>query len=229
MLQPSVFFSLLLLLCTTAAHAQAHLKVNKHTVAYDSMGGKHPYKTWKNLRDQGYGVRAEHVNDPKTRWVLYKMSEAQKERWTMQKPAVAPPKKGDPFKPFATTDLNGNAINIADATDNVFVINFWFINCSPCRKEMPSLNKLVKDYEGDNKVQFYAIALDAAPELQKFLNETSFLYSIIPDGRKLAHERGIDGYPTNLVVKNGVILYAESGWGIGYTAALRKAVKAALQ
>jgi len=43
---------------------------------------------------------------------------------------------------FLLSDLNGNKVSLADQRGKVVFLNFWATWCPPCRKEMPSMEKL---------------------------------------------------------------------------------------
>ena len=60
---------------------------------------------------------------------------------------------GKSFGKFKTTDMNGNKINTQDLKGKTIVMNFWFINCPPCRTEIPHLNKLVDKYKMQRKLK----------------------------------------------------------------------------
>ena len=53
-------------------------------------------------------------------------------------------------------------------------MNFWFINCPPCRAEIPELNKLVDSFKTNDKVVFIAVALDDKQSLETFLEQSPF-------------------------------------------------------
>ena len=44
-------------------------------------------------------------------------------------------------------DINGNEVDILKENNNLLLINFWATWCSPCIKEMPSLNKLQSKFD----------------------------------------------------------------------------------
>jgi len=51
-------------------------------------------------------------------------------------------------KPVSTLifeDFSGKKINLSDYSGKLLVINFWATWCAPCKKEMPSLDKLQED------------------------------------------------------------------------------------
>mgnify|MGYP001189416789 FL=1 len=52
-----------------------------------------------------------------------------------------------PISPIIFTDFSGNEINLGDYHGKLVVINFWAIWCAPCKREMPSLDRL---YQSDD-------------------------------------------------------------------------------
>lgn len=54
-------------------------------------------------------------------------------------------------------------------SDTVYVINFWATWCGPCRRELPNMEKIHKDYSGQ-KVKVLLVSLDF-PNQQKSLQQ----------------------------------------------------------
>lgn len=54
-------------------------------------------------------------------------------------------------------------------SDTVYVINFWATWCGPCRRELPNMEKIHKDYSG-KKVRVLLVSLDF-PNQQKGLQQ----------------------------------------------------------
>ena len=50
-----------------------------------------------------------------------------------------------PISSLIFEDFSGNEINLKDYQGKLVLINFWATWCSPCKKEMPSLDVLYKD------------------------------------------------------------------------------------
>ncbi len=59
------------------------------------------------------------------------------------------------------TTMEGREITIAQMKGHPLVLNFWATWCPPCVKEMPSLDKIAKDYEAQGLVVVVA-SLDAS-------------------------------------------------------------------
>jgi thiol-disulfide isomerase/thioredoxin len=107
--------------------------------------------------------------------------------------------------------------NQKDLVGKVVVLNFWFINCPPCRREMPELNELVEHYKAEKDVVFLAVALDMRYAIQEFLKTSPFNYNIIDNGRFIAGKYGINLFPTHVVVdRQGKILFHTSGYAHEY-------------
>ena len=85
----------------------------------------------------------------------------------------------------------------------VTVVNFWATWCPPCRKEMPSIDRLRADIAGDD-MEVVAIAIDRA-SVQKiedfFLSiEASNLKIYRDPTLRLATEAGVLGMPITIIL-----------------------------
>jgi thiol-disulfide isomerase/thioredoxin len=70
-------------------------------------------------------------------------------------------------------DAEGRDRTLADWRGKVVLLNLWATWCLPCRKEMPSLDRLQKEM-GSDKFEVVAISVDrkGAEASKKFLDET---------------------------------------------------------
>lgn len=71
--------------------------------------------------------------------------------------------------------LDGSVKSFKDFEGKLLVLNFWYINCSPCILEMPYLNQLVERYKDEN-IEFLALSFDSIPDIKNFLSHTEFNY-----------------------------------------------------
>ncbi|WP_316784461.1 TlpA disulfide reductase family protein [Pedobacter frigiditerrae] len=206
------------------AHAQittrTTTKLDQNTVVKDSSGTVLPYAIWQKLMETGeYNLRRPQGSEE---FVAYKMNDVEKARAAERKKAAmlnmpkprqaASLKEGEKFNGDKFTDINGNKYDLKTAVDKIYVINFWFINCPPCKQEIPELNKVVEKYKDNKDVVFIAVALDSKSELKEFLKTTAFNYNIVDDGRYYSQKYEIDGYPTHVIVgKDSLIKFSTIG------------------
>ena len=52
------------------------------------------------------------------------------------------PVKGAPAPDFALRDLDGKVVTLSELDGNVVWVNFWATWCRPCKKELPTIQKL---------------------------------------------------------------------------------------
>ncbi|MFL5811823.1 MAG: TlpA family protein disulfide reductase [Flavisolibacter sp.] len=178
-------------------------KLTENSVVKDSAGVVYPPQIWKGLLQNGYTLKMVNPQDVNTEFIIYKLPEKQ---WIERLEKMARPrestvfKTGEIFHGFKTTDINGKKIDLKNLEGKIIVLNFWFINCAPCRSEIPELNKLVDSFVTNEKVIFLAVALDAKPDLNSFLKRTPFNYDIIDNGRFITEQYGIKSFPTHVII-----------------------------
>jgi thiol-disulfide isomerase/thioredoxin len=73
--------------------------------------------------------------------------------------SYAQPKVGQPSPEIAMKDVNGNLKKLSDLKGKVVLIDFWASWCGPCRKTMPALGSLYKQYKGKG-FEIYGISID---------------------------------------------------------------------
>ena len=60
---------------------------------------------------------------------------------------------------FSVQDINGNAVNLQDLKGKKLLVNLWASWCPPCKRELPSIEKLYKSVD-TNKTRFLLVSLD---------------------------------------------------------------------
>ncbi len=84
---------------------------------------------------------------------------------------------GRQAQPFVLTDLEGAQHTLADYRGKVVFLNFWASFCEPCREEMPSMERLVRQYQ-DRGLVMIAISFD--PDAQ---DARAFMAQFLPGQR----------------------------------------------
>lgn len=60
---------------------------------------------------------------------------------------------------FSMQDVNGNIVNLQTFKGKKLFVNLWASWCGPCKREIPSIEKLAQSID-NSKVQFVLISLD---------------------------------------------------------------------
>jgi cytochrome c biogenesis protein CcmG/thiol:disulfide interchange protein DsbE len=114
---------------------------------------------------------------------------------------------GKPAPDFDTVDLKGNVWSLSKLKGQVVFINFWATWCSPCREEMPSMQKL---YAMLPKDKFTMIALfnkDNPADVKNFVTKLGITMPILSDEYNFAGTKyGLTGVPETFIIdKQGII------------------------
>jgi peroxiredoxin len=109
--------------------------------------------------------------------------------------ANAPPDKikpGQAFPEFHLARLDGTQIDNKALLGRYTLVSFYFAGCSPCVKEVPTLNALA----GKRKdLNLLAVTFDSLDESKRFVAEHHLNWAIVPDAKKLTEDAGVKGYP----------------------------------
>lgn len=118
-----------------------------------------------------------------------------------------------PTPPLKLTDLNGKTHDLKDYKGQIVLVQFWATYCTPCRKEMPSMNNMMKKMAD---VPFKILAVDMGEtkeEVAQFVNEVKPEFSILMDesGKSIADWR-VFAAPSNFIIDpQGKIRYTLFG------------------
>ncbi len=116
---------------------------------------------------------------------------------------------------FTVLDENGKEVKLSDYRGKPVVINFWTTWCYYCKEEMPTFDKLCKEY-GD--IQFLMVnATDNVSETvqvaQKFKEDSGYSFPVFFDtNQEAVSAYGITSYPQSYFVdKDGRLIARQPG------------------
>lgn len=75
---------------------------------------------------------------------------------------------GNESPEFAYPDRNGNMISLDDLKGKYVYVDVWATWCGPCKREIPYLKELTKEYEGKD-IEFVSISIDEVKDRNKWL------------------------------------------------------------
>ena len=109
------------------------------------------------------------------------------------------------IKELKFQDFNLNEVDLTGKKGNIMILNFWATWCAPCKKEMPSLEKLSKEY---SEIIIYPINLEKPNQekTKKFFSdlEISKLNIYFDPNFALVKLFNMRGVPTSILIdKNG--------------------------
>ncbi len=118
---------------------------------------------------------------------------------------------------FIVKDMNGTEVKLSDYRGRPLIVNFWFVNCPPCRQEVPAFVDLVKKY-GDKGFTVLGLSVQDSPEaMRAFAEEFKVNYPLFEaQGRDDIAEayRATFAYPVSWFVKrDGTVLLKHLGTG----------------
>jgi peroxiredoxin len=117
-------------------------------------------------------------------------------------PNLAPPVD------FNLLDINGNKIVLSGLKGKIVFLNFWATWCSPCREEMPSMQKLYARFK-DKDFAMVAVSLnEPASAVKKFFKDYNLTFTALLDSDgELMSPYGIRGIPNTFIIdRDGTII-----------------------
>jgi thiol-disulfide isomerase/thioredoxin len=113
------------------------------------------------------------------------------------------PGEPKPVPELSFQDAQGNQLSLADFRGQVVVLNLWATWCAPCRREMPSLDRLQAEHGGD-RLHVLPLSIDRGglEQIEAFYDEVGIQHLKIYRDPKAAASRalGAFGLPTTVVI-----------------------------
>jgi thiol-disulfide isomerase/thioredoxin len=110
---------------------------------------------------------------------------------------------------FALKDLNGNVVRLEDYRGKVVFLNFWTTWCPACLVEMPSMEKLYKEFKIKD-FTILAVDMQEDPEtVKKFKAKFKLSFPILLDtDGVVATYYGVNAIPVTYFIDRAGYLYA---------------------
>ena len=114
---------------------------------------------------------------------------------------------------FTLESESGKAYHLADYRGQVVMINFWATWCPPCRREMPSMQRMWKKIKGKG-VQVFAVNVgEDADTIFEFLGTYPVSFPLLMDiDGSVIKQYPVTGLPTTYIVNpEGNVVYRAVG------------------
>jgi len=140
---------------------------------------------------------------------------------------------GEQASDFTLRDIDGKSVTLSELKGRVVIMSFWATWCGPCKEEMPHLQKMYADLEGDG-LTVLSISIDDArsasrvkPHIKK--NGYSFPVLLDRDSTVISAYNPSKTLPYTVVVdRGGEVAARHSGYNPGDEVKLREEVEGLL-
>jgi peroxiredoxin len=118
-------------------------------------------------------------------------------------------------------DIDGNEVNTSElGLDGPVVFSFWATWCSPCKRELNTINDLYVDWQEETGVTLVAVSIDdekTKNQVPLYVNGKAWDFKVLldPNG-DFKRAMGVNNVPhTFLVNANGEIVYSHNNYAPG--------------
>ena len=117
--------------------------------------------------------------------------------------------KGLPAPNFSLPDLDGKMVSLSDYRGKVVLLNIWATWCPPCVEEMPSMEKLYQELQGEG-FEILAVSIDesGAQDVLPFMKKHKLSFPALIDSRgTLKDLYQTTGVPESFIIdKDGILV-----------------------
>lgn len=214
------------------------IKINNSSVIKDSLGTQINFDKWfSQLMTGEYDVKLLPLAEGQEQaFLIYKKTpeEIEKFKRMMEQNKTSNTNSlisGLPIGDFKIQDINGAVYTNDNLKGKTVLINFWFIACAPCIKEIPELNELKGKFNKKDVIFLAVNNSDSKESIEKYLLKKKFDYLHIAreQASSLYFIESINAFPSYIVLdKNGIIRHIASGYSDTRISQIEKIIENAL-
>jgi peroxiredoxin/outer membrane lipoprotein-sorting protein len=121
--------------------------------------------------------------------------------------------EGQPAPEFSLQSLDGKIYNLSDLKGKVVLLDFWATWCGPCREELPSIEKLYKEFS-DKGLVVLGINDEDKEKVQQFVNQQKLTFpTLLDSGGAVARAYKVNAIPRVILIdKDGKIVKDITGY-----------------
>ncbi|HUZ45962.1 MAG TPA: redoxin domain-containing protein [Terriglobia bacterium] len=132
---------------------------------------------------------------------------------------------GSPAGDFTLPDLGGRQISLSDFRGKTVVLSFWATWCTPCRKELPEVEKIYEQYK-DKNVVVLAVDDENQATVRSFLKDHHYGFTALVDQQRTLFKKFVVRYIPTVFVINGKGIIVRHIVGLENPEQLLEAIKA---
>lgn len=101
---------------------------------------------------------------------------------------------------FSRPTPNGTTRSMDRYRGDVIVLNFWATWCPPCKKEMPSMQRLWEEYEGDGLTVLALNMRESPSSVREFVRTYELTFPVWIDDGDIANRMKVSTLPTSWII-----------------------------
>lgn len=121
-------------------------------------------------------------------------------------------KVGGNIGDFTLTDTDGETYALSKLLKDkdLVILNFWFVNCGPCKSEFPHFEEVSQSYEN---IQLLTLnPIDNVSAIRNFKDQNGYSFPMISDHIGLSAGFNVSAYPTTVFIdSSGRIIAIDVG------------------
>lgn len=119
------------------------------------------------------------------------------------------PEVGSPAPDFALRDAEGAVREMGDYRGKAVWLNFWATWCGPCRRELPTIQRLADEFRDDGLVVLAVNFRESAKQARSFWEELGLRLPILLDSNgDVVQQYRLRGFPDNFFIDRDGVLRA---------------------
>jgi peroxiredoxin len=128
--------------------------------------------------------------------------------------AFAGVQKGQRAPEFSLPSLSGSKVALSSLRGKVVVVDFWAHWCEPCKKELPQLDRLGKQYAQKGVVVLAVNIDEQRGDAERMVKQLGVSMDVLLDpARSVAGTYDLPKMPTSFVIdKKGLVRYVNAGF-----------------
>ena len=114
---------------------------------------------------------------------------------------LEPMKDNSATPDFSVVNPEGKKVSLKDFRGKIVFLNFWASWCTPCREEMPAMERLYQEFKDKNFIVLAVAVKDRKQDAINFVKELKLTYPVglDPDG-EVGLLYGAWGLPTTYLI-----------------------------
>jgi len=102
---------------------------------------------------------------------------------------------------FTIPGLDGKMVSLKDLRGKVVFLNFWATWCVPCRKEMPSIERLHQEFKDQGLVVYGIDFMESPAAAKAFVRSLELTFPILLDANgEVAKQYRVFGLPATFLI-----------------------------